>query len=48
MNISYRRRPPISLLERALARLVARQPLPAVASTRLDLVPDVDLELRQA
>ncbi len=48
MNIPYRRRPPVSLLERALARLVARRHLSASPATRLDLVPDVDLELRQA
>lgn len=48
MDISYRRRPTEGLLERILARLLPRRRLPEDPVTRLDLVPDVDLELRQA
>jgi len=46
MDISYRRTPP-SLLERALAHLVKRRPLPSSSTARVDLVHNVDLELRQ-
>lgn len=45
MDLSYRRRPTESRLERALARLVARCGLPEDPITRLDLVPEVDLVL---
>lgn len=48
MDISYRRRPTESRLPSALARLVARRGLPEAPLTRLDLVPDVALELRRA
>jgi hypothetical protein len=47
MEISYRR-PPVSLQERALARLVRRRSEPAGASVRADLVRGVDVEFRQA
>lgn len=47
MDISYRRTPP-NLLERALARLVKHRPVLAISAARLDLVYDVDLEVRQA
>ena len=47
MDISYRRTPP-NLLERALARLVKGRLIPTAHVHRLDLVHDVDLEVRQA
>lgn len=47
MDISYRRTPP-SLLERALAHLVKRRLTPTTRLHRLDLVHDVDLDVRQA
>lgn len=50
MDISYRRRrrPTASLLECALARLMPRRRLPADPIARLDVVPDVDVDLRPA
>lgn len=47
MDISYRRTPP-SLFERALARLVKRRLISATRVHRLDLVYDVEVEVRQA
>jgi hypothetical protein len=47
MDISYRRTPP-SLLERTLARFVRRRPVAANPVAKLDLVHDVELELRHA
>ena len=46
MQISYRRTPP-SLLERAFARLVKRQPVPTVAVVRVDLVRTANMEFTQ-
>lgn len=48
MDVSYRRRPTESLLERTLARLLPRRRLPEDPVTRLDLVPDVEVEFMQA
>lgn len=47
MDISYRRTPP-SFLERDLARLVKRRLVPSAPIQRLDLVHDLDLDVRQA
>ncbi len=48
MDISYRRRLPASVLERAFARLVpSRRPL-AEPVTQLNLVPDTDVAISQA
>ncbi len=48
MDVSSRRRPPASLLERTFARLVpSRRPL-AEPVTQLDLVPDADVAIGQA
>lgn len=47
MEIYYRRTPP-SLLERAFAGLVKRQPAFTGPVVRADVVRGIDLELRQA
>lgn len=48
MENFYRHTPPsLSLVERALARLVKRRLLPSSSTARLDLVHNAHLELSQ-
>jgi hypothetical protein len=48
MKNAYRRRPPVSRLERLLTRLLLHQSRPGSAEARVDLAHTEDVEFRQA